>query len=525
MNPESAEHSTPRARDAEVTLRAHPGVRDVSVIVWRSDEAGERRLVAYAVPDSDYINRVFVDAEAERKRTQTWRKTFDLSQFGKQADLSDPAFNIAGWNSSYTRQQIPAEHMREWVELTVQELRAFHPKEILEAGCGTGLLLLRLARECQRYAGTDFSSIVLKKLRKQMEKLGGDWSNVALLERSAENFEDFAENSFDAFILNSVTHYFPSVAYMLGVLQGAVRVVKPGGLIFIGDVRSLVLLEPYAASIELYQAPSSMSLGELRDRVSHRIRFEEQLVISPEFFLALQDRFPKIKRVEVHPRLGRFDNEMTRFRYNAILHLDDAQNGDLELSFLDCAEKRFTLDSIAALLRNSVKGSLAIKNVINSRIENDVEALAQLGTTETSKTVGEIRKSLEARAPRGIDPQKICTLGEELGYRVDVSWVAARPDGSYDVVFRKLLDSARPVQQAIAWPHADIDASQLARFANVPGLAVLREKLIQQLLDYCRQNLSPDKVPTELILMDTLPTTPDGQVDIRKLPVPETPPG
>jgi microcystin synthetase protein McyA len=136
--------------------------------------------------------------------------------------------------------------------------------------------------------------------------------HVALLERSAENFEDFAENSFDAFILNSVTHYFPSVAYMLGVLQGAVRVVKPGGLIFIGDVRSLALLEPYAASIELYQAPSSMSLGELRDRVSHRIRFEGQLVISPEFFLALQDRFPKIKRVEVHPRLGRFDNEMTR---------------------------------------------------------------------------------------------------------------------------------------------------------------------------------------------------------------------
>jgi acyl-CoA synthetase (AMP-forming)/AMP-acid ligase II len=149
----------------------------------------------------------------------------------------------------------------------------------------------------------------------------------------------------------------------------------------------------------------------------------------------------------------------------------------------------------------------------------------QLATTETSKTVGEIRESLEAWAPRGIDPQKICTLGEALGYRVDLSWAAARPDGSYDVVFRKLLDSARPVQQAIVWPLADIDASQLARFANVPGRAVLREKLIQQLLDYCRQNLSPDKVPTELILMDTVPMTPDGQVDTRKLPVPETPPG
>jgi ubiquinone/menaquinone biosynthesis C-methylase UbiE len=525
MNPESAEHSTPGLQDAEVILRAHPGVRDAAVVVWRSDGAVERRLVAYAVPDEDYTNRVFLDAEAERKRAQTWRKTFDLSQFGKQADLSDPDFNIAGWNSSYTRQPIPAEHMREWVELTVQELRAFQPQEILEVGCGTGLLLLRLARECRRYAGTDFSSIVLKKLRKQIEKLGRDWSNVTVLERSAENFEDFAENSFDAFVLNSVTHYFPSVAYMLGVLQGAVRVVKPGGLIFIGDVRSLVLLEPYAVSIELYQAAFSMSLRELRERVSHRIQFEEQLVISPEFFLALRDRFPKIKRVEVHPKLGRFDNEMTRFRYNAILHLDDAQGGDLELSFLDYAEERCTPGSIAALLRNRDEGYLAIKNVINPRIANDVEARAQLATMDPSRTVGELRESLEARAARGIDPQKICTLGEELGYRVDLSWAASRPNGSYDVVFRKLVDSTLPVQQAIAWPRADIDAGQLPRYANVPGLAVMREKLIQQLLDYCRQNLSPDKAPTDLILIDAVPMTPDGQVDLRKLPVPETPPG
>jgi hypothetical protein len=59
----------------------------------------------------------------------------------------------------------------------------------------------------------------------------------------------------------------------------------------------------------------------------------------------------------------RFDNEMNRFRYNAILHLDTARDGALELPFLDCAEQRFTLDSIAALLRNKNPDFLAIKNV------------------------------------------------------------------------------------------------------------------------------------------------------------------
>jgi ubiquinone/menaquinone biosynthesis C-methylase UbiE len=523
MNPESAEHSTTRLPDTEVILRAHPGVRDAVVVVLGDDDAGDPRLVAYAVPDQDYISRVLVDAEAERKRAQTWRKTFDLSQFGKQAELSDPDFNIAGWNSSYTRQPIPAKHMREWVELTVQEIRAFHPLEILEVGCGTGLLLLRLARECQRYAGTDFSAVVLKRLRKQMEELGGDWSNVTLLERSAENFEGLAGNSFDAFILNSVTHYFPSVAYMLGVLQEAVRVVKPGGLIFIGDVRNLDLQEPYAASIELYQAPSSMSLGELRERVSHRIQFEEQLVISPKFFLALREQFPKITTVEVHPKSGGFDNEMNRFRYNVILHLDTARDAALDLPFLDCVEHRLTIDSIAVLLRNQNPDFLAIKKIINARIENDLQALVQLAIAGNSKTVGELREWLESRAHLGIDPHEICALGQELGYRVELSWAASRPDGSYDVVFRRIGDTVQPVRPAIKWPQADIDASKLTRYANVPGLAVLREKLTRQLLDHCRQNLSTTKAPRDIILVDTLPKTPEGLVDIGKLPRPEPP--
>src|SRR6516225_3027496 len=150
MNPESAEHlRRSRLQDAETILSTHPGVRNAAVVLMEDYGARDARLIAYAVPDDDYLGRVLAGGEAERKRVQTWRKTFDLSQFGKQASLSSPGFNTAGWNSSYTRRPIPAEHMREWVELTVQELRAFHPQEILEVGCGTGLLLLRLARECK----------------------------------------------------------------------------------------------------------------------------------------------------------------------------------------------------------------------------------------------------------------------------------------------------------------------------------------------------------------------------------------
>ena len=506
--------------EAEILLRSHPGVREATVVRWSSDNFTEEIRVAYVVPNSDYIDRVLAGDEWERKRIQKWGKTFDLSQLGKQLGPSDPGFNIAGWNSSYTRQPIPAEHMREWVEVTVQELQAFHPREVLEIGCGAGLLLLRLAGDCARYVGTDIAATVLKKLRKQMDELGGEWSNVTLLERSAENLEGFAENSFDTVILNSVVKYFPNVSYLLGVLGGALRLVKPGGRIFIGDVRNLALLEPCAVSIELYQAQPSMSLAELRERVNHRIQFEDQLVLSPAFFLALGERFPRITGVAVHPKAGRFDNEMTRFRFQAVLRLETQREEQLDISFLDWTEQRLPPDSIAALLRDKKPKSLAIKNVANSRIEKDILSLEELARDESSGTVGELKQTLEKREQQGIDPQEMWTLGGKLGYQVDISWAACRPDGSYDLVFRKIDDNGELLRQGIPWPQPHIGAKELTQYVNIPGRGVLHAELIKQLLDHCQQSLPQNSIPTEVILMDALPLTTGGKVDVQKLPPP-----
>jgi ubiquinone/menaquinone biosynthesis C-methylase UbiE len=512
-----------KLHDAEAMLRSHAGVREAAIIPWRSDNSRDDTLVGYVVPDDDYINRVLAGSDEQRKRMHKWRKTFDLSQLGKQAESADPAFNIAGWNSSYTRQPIPAEQMREWVDFTVQEISSFHPQEILEIGCGTGLLLLRLARECTGYVGADFAPAVLNKLKKQMDEMGGEWSNVTLLERSAENFDGFADDSFDTVIMNSVVKYFPSAAYLTGVLAGAVRVVKPGGRIFVGDVRNLALLEPYATSIELHHAPSSMSFTELRERIRHRIKFEEQLLLSPAFFLALQQRFPKIARVEIHPKRGHFDNEMTRFRFNAILYLGTEQEKRFEPSWLDCAAQRLTLESIAALLQKQKPEMLAIQNITNARIEKDVAANALLANAKRVGTVEDVNAALEKTALEGIHPEKLWSLGEKSGYHTELSWLAARPDGSYEVVFRRAVAENQPPPPPVAWPLTQFVSAELAQYANSPGRAVLREQLIEQLLAYSQEKLPKDAAPTIFLLMDALPLTAEGKVDVSALPAPALP--
>ena len=141
-----------RPSELQSALRAHPGVREVA-IVSHEGASGEKKLIAYVVTETGYWEQVLAGTKEERRRLEKWRKTFDLMQFGRGAASSAVAFDVAGWNSTYTRQPIPAEEMREWVATTVTEILALRPKQVLEIGCGTGLVLLRMAPRLSTNSG------------------------------------------------------------------------------------------------------------------------------------------------------------------------------------------------------------------------------------------------------------------------------------------------------------------------------------------------------------------------------------
>ena len=69
-----------------------------------------------------------------------------------------------------------------------------------------------------------------------------DLKHVELLHRPATELQDMEAGSFDTVVVNSVVQYFPDIEYLLAVLQEAVRLLGPGGKIFLGDVRHLGLL-------------------------------------------------------------------------------------------------------------------------------------------------------------------------------------------------------------------------------------------------------------------------------------------
>ena len=71
------------------------------------------------------------------------------------------------------------------------------------------------------------------------------------------------------------------------VLEGAVAALRPGGRIFIGDVRNLPLLKAFHASVQCHRAGAGTKKTQLGQVIQNDIDLESELVIDPEFFTAL----------------------------------------------------------------------------------------------------------------------------------------------------------------------------------------------------------------------------------------------
>jgi hypothetical protein len=194
-------------------------------------------------------------------------------------------------------------------------------------------------------------------------------------------------------------------------LEGAVNTVEPGGFIFVGDVRSLPLLEAFHTSIQLYQAPSSLLNSELQQRVQRCMIEEKELVIDPSFFTALKQHLSKIGQVQIQLKRGRHHNELTRFRYDVILRIGPENHPAVDHPWLDLQKQGLTLPTIRRLLIETEPEILGIARVPNARLLAEVKTLEWLSSRERFETVGELREALQERVPEtGVDPEDVWVL-------------------------------------------------------------------------------------------------------------------
>jgi amino acid adenylation domain-containing protein len=520
--------------EIEATLQRHPAIQDAVTIVT-GESSNEMRLLTYFSLDRHHLQQTIFQA-LQTQQLQYWQtlynQTYQSPIQNSKFKVQNPEFNITGWNSSYTGEPIPLEQMQEWVSDRVQQILALKPKRVLEIGCGTGLLLFQIAPHCQKYVGTDFSATALASVQNQLEAL--NLPQVELLHRVAIDFESIDIASFDVVILNSIVQYFPSVDYLVRVLEGAIQRVAMGGVLFVGDVRNLPLLTAFHTWVQFCQADADTERNQLQQRVE-RSQFEEpELAIDPMFFHELRDKFPQIQWVQIRLSRGNSQNEMTQFRYNVLLQVE-ASHRDCQPSLRNRVSQRnpvsdhhydwkqapITVEEIQKELLETEPEIYIITNVTNRRVNAAIKIEQWLCNKAAPKTVGRMRDLLQNSVPEdlissGIDPQDWWNLESILPYSVEVTWSARSHTGDYDVLLiRQGSDAAvdLPIPQQLH----PVDRP----YTNAPLQANFARQLIPELRQYLRQTLPDYMVPSAFIPLETLPLTASGKVDRHALPTPK----
>jgi hypothetical protein len=288
-----------------------------------------------------------------------------------------------------------------------------------------------------------------------------------------------------------------------------VAAAAPGGRIFLGDRRSLPLLAAFHASVQLQQADAATPLAELRERVESRLAQEGELVIDPAFFAALRGSLPRLAGVDVELRRGRARNEMTRFRYDVTLYLDQPGPAGGEpgrwLDWGEAGAAPVTPAALRRLLAESAPPSLGVRGVPNARVAADARAAVLLRPPvdggEGLATAGDLLAALRRERPPGIEPEDFWALGRDLPYRIEIRWSAGREDGAYDVVLRHRDHPG----EAAAEPAAPPDSRP---FTNSPLREQIEGRLAAELRRYLEERLPGGPIPESFVVVDELPGGP-----------------
>jgi amino acid adenylation domain-containing protein len=258
------------------------------------------------------IDSAGIQAEDEEEQSQLMNRK--LWEYVGETSVDE--ITGGGWNSSYTGNPIPKKEMDEYGDNILKKLQPLLHKNlrVLEIGAASGISMYRIAPKVGLYYGTDLSSATIEKNRERVKQEGH--KNIKLARLAAHEIDQIEERDFDLVILNSVIQCFHGHNYLKKVIGKIIDMMENSGYIFIGDIMDQELKEDLIADLVKFKETH-------RDKnYKTKTDWSEELFISRSFLQDLRFEFPGISAVEFSSKIYTIENELTRYRYDALIIID-----------------------------------------------------------------------------------------------------------------------------------------------------------------------------------------------------------
>lgn len=258
---------------------------------------------------------ICMDSEALMQEVEQERNALmDTQLWDYVAESAEGPIGSSGWVSSYTGELFSEAEMDEYKQNIVAKLSPYlhSDSRVLEVGCGSGLTLFSLAPLTGYYLGTDISQSILAQNRETATRSA--LHHVEFQAMAAHDVSRLKGQRFDVIIMNSVIHCFNGHHYLRHVIAQCMELLHDNGMIYIGDIMDLERKEELIASLESFKQKHA-------GRYPTKTDWETELFIPRAFLSDLQAELPGIAEVSFSDKHYTIENELTLFRYDAVIHV------------------------------------------------------------------------------------------------------------------------------------------------------------------------------------------------------------
>jgi amino acid adenylation domain-containing protein len=511
-------------RSIEAVLLEDKIVQQAAVISQQNGNA-EPRLFAVVTllgnddltdkpPVDDDLDAVFTVVQMYTKLVYSEIKDFTPNQLGH---------DFVGWRSMYDGEQIPQQAMMEWLEDTIASiLNGGQPGHVLEIGTGTGMILFNLGKELKSYIGLEpVKSAVdfVSQTANSRSDLAGKVTIRLGTATDAPSLDHLPAPLL--IIMNSVSQHFPSRSYFDNVVKDLLQITN-AERIFFGDIRSLALHDEFLISKAMYRLGPRSSKTQLKEYLAKMRQQEKELLIDPGFFTGLKLRFPdSVEHVEIIPKLMEASNELSCYRYSAVVYLKRKEfkppvvHQLKDTQWSDFSRLTASGMTLQQHLHNSRHAAIiAVAGIPNSRTSFERAVIDGLGG-EGEAFDGDVLRQ-DPVQHLAFSPRGLVEIAKNEGYRLELSCARQfSTRGSLDAVFHRLPEE-KGGRELFDFA-TDHDLRGLKDLVNDPQGTRSDQTIEKRLHSAIQTKLPHYMVPGTVKILQDMPIGRDNQVDRRAL--------